>query len=554
MIRRVTVRSFKRFGEQTFDLNESVVLAGPNNAGKSTLLQAIATWKFGLDYWVDRRQSVKSAASRKTGVAVTRGDFTAIPLREMNLLWSNRRVSDGPGRPRKIEIEVEGKSGEHDWKCGIEFEYANREMFYVRPLGAKNLDVEEIRNFPPKEAEKLEVVHIPPFSGIERQEARRDRGMQDMLVGMGRPGEILRNLLLEVDEGSEGDWEELSEQVKSLFGLEILKPVYSPAQPYILSEYRESGRPRPMDLANTGSGSLQVLLLFAFLFARPASVILLDEPDAHQHVILQRQVYDSIRKVARKRGGQIIVATHSEVLLDNTDPQRVLSFIGDYPRLLAHKTERNSLREALKRVTTTELLQGKEVGGVLYVEGETDERILAEWARVLDHKAQSFFERPFVHRLGGRKLAEAQGHLFALRAAFPEVRGVCLLDGDNREELDIEIKRSGLKILRWSRYEIENYLLIPDAIKRFMRFPLKEHLVEEEFGKQVPTGTDLFGDHVSLVRIKASEEFLLPLLASASEPTDKRSLHLIAAEMRADEIHPEVIEKLDAIAEVLVRP
>ena len=38
MIRRVTIRNFKRFHEQVFDLQESVVLAGPNNAGKSTLL------------------------------------------------------------------------------------------------------------------------------------------------------------------------------------------------------------------------------------------------------------------------------------------------------------------------------------------------------------------------------------------------------------------------------------------------------------------------------------------------------------------------------------
>ena len=35
MIRRVTVRNFKRFDEQTFELAVSVVLAGPNSAGHS---------------------------------------------------------------------------------------------------------------------------------------------------------------------------------------------------------------------------------------------------------------------------------------------------------------------------------------------------------------------------------------------------------------------------------------------------------------------------------------------------------------------------------------
>ena len=59
MIRQVTVRNFKCFREQKFDLAGSVVLAGPNNAGKSTLLQAIVAWRSGLDRW---RASAGAAA------------------------------------------------------------------------------------------------------------------------------------------------------------------------------------------------------------------------------------------------------------------------------------------------------------------------------------------------------------------------------------------------------------------------------------------------------------------------------------------------------------
>ena len=72
--------------------------------------------------------------------------------------------------------------------------------------------------------------------------------------------------------------------------------------------------------------------------------------------------------------------------------------------------------------------------------------------------------------------------------------------------------------------------------------------VEEAFWRQVPRGTDLFGNHVSLVRVKASDEFLVPLLAEIGRPTPKRDLYLLAAEMQPDEIHPEVVEKLDRVA------
>ena len=334
MIHRVAVRHFKRFQDQAFDLAESVVLAGPNNAGKSTLLQAIAAWKLGLDRWVAQREG--SQAVTRSGVPITRGDFTAVPLREMNLLWEDRKVTGQKGMAgarRLIEIVVEGKTGDEPWTCGMEFQYANRDLMYARPCGG--LDREAIRRFPPAPAQALGVVHVPPLSGIERDEPRRDRGMQDLLVGQGRPGEILRNLLLEIAEKDDASWREFADHLRELFRVALVRPVYSPAQPYIVCEYREPGHSRPLDLTNAGGGTLQVLLLFAFLYARPASVLLLDEPDAHQHVILQRQVYDRVRAVARRRGGQVLVATHSEVVIDATEPTRVIEFTGRKPRPIA---------------------------------------------------------------------------------------------------------------------------------------------------------------------------------------------------------------------------
>lgn len=553
MIGRVAIRNFKSFKEQTFELEGSVVLAGPNNAGKSTLLQAIATWKFCLERWIAKQSG--GEAAKRPGVAIPRSEITTVPLREMNLLWEDRKVT-GPqgmsGARRMIEIVVEGRTNGEDWECGIEIQYANRELVHARPKGARELDKDAIRNFPPEAARKLDIVHVPPLSGIERDEPRRDRGMQDLLVGQGRPGEILRNLLLEIAESGDVErWRSLEKHVLELFGIKLIEPVYSPAQPYIVCEYRESKRSRALDLSNAGSGTLQVALLLAFLYARPAAVILLDEPDAHQHIILQKHVYELIRKVASAQGGQLIIATHSEVVLDATAPERVVGFFGGAPRVLAHKDERNQLREALKRVTTTEMMLGKELGAVLYVEGETDESILKEWARILEHPARKFFDRPFVHWLRGRSVREANDHFFALKAVHPDLRGFCLLDGDNRDEPDKEVTRAGLETRRWRRYEIENYLLLPDAVERFVNLPLMRGIVRQEFERQIPQGTDPFGDHVSLTRVKASSEFLLPMLSKAEMSTPKRDLYLLAAQMRADEIHPEVRDMLDDIARCL---
>ena len=550
MLTRVTVKNFKRFREQVFELGDSVVLVGPNNAGKSTLLQAITTWKFALERWSMLRSGGK--AVKRSGVPIPRSDLTAVPLREMNLLWEDRRVT-GPkgmaGRRRLIEITVEGSNDSDDWSCGVEIAYSNPELAYVRPLGATDLNRDTISTFPPKQATDLNIVHVPALSGIQRDEPRMERGLQDLLVGQGRPGDILRNLLLEISEsGDETAWTQMRGYVSDLFQIDLRKPRYVSAQPYITCEYAEHGS-RPLDLSNLGSGTLQVLLIFAFMFARPATIILLDEPDSHQHVVLQRQVYELLQKVARDRNSQIVVATHSEVILDATEPDRILGFGGNIPRRLVSNTTRDQLREAMKHITTTELMLATEIGSILYVEGTSDESILREWARVLDHPARTFFDRPFIRSLGGRRLKDAQDHLFALQAILPKIPAVCVLDGDNRDEDPSSTGQEGLMILRWTRYEIENYLMHPDAIKRFIDAPLLNTEIDAAFDKQVPSGTDIFGPHTALARIKASDEFLIPLLEKVAKPTVKREMYLLAAAMKPEEIHREVREKLDLIAE-----
>ncbi len=71
MIKRVRVRYFKQFLDQDFELADHVILAGPNNSGKTTLLQAIATWYVGLQKWRERRGSGSGSQARlRTGVGL----------------------------------------------------------------------------------------------------------------------------------------------------------------------------------------------------------------------------------------------------------------------------------------------------------------------------------------------------------------------------------------------------------------------------------------------------------------------------------------------------
>ena len=550
MIKRIKLRHFKRFEDQVFKLGNHIVLAGPNNSGKTTLLQAIAVWNLALQKWLGRRAG--SNAKKRTGVSITRKDFTAIPLREMNLLWTNTSTNfrkhelegkKAGGAPRPMSITLEGRTKEGDWALTFEFTYQSSEQIYARP-SADHL--EEI----PKAAEDFQVVHVPPFSGIGAEETRYDHPYQDLLIGQGKAGDIVRNLLYEVSERGGNEWELLTKEIEALFGFHLLEPQYA-GRPYILCQYlpeKPQGRGRSglptLDIASGGSGFHQVLLLLGFFYARPASLLLLDEPDAHLHVILQKQIYDRLRSLASRRKSQLI---------DGTGPNDILSFY-DTPHVLLTDRHRDQVREALKRITSMDLLLADQASGVLYVEGESDFELLKAWARVLEHPMLPWFEtRPYWRSNQGRHPKEARHHFFASRAIRPELSGFLLLDGDNRGLRDRELLAAGLEIARWERYEIESYLMHPEALERY---------VSEDRGPVCASaGMDYLRDELPPAVWKAplaqndwmrgapvSKGLLPDFFDKCGMDLPKREYYLIAEQMRSNEVHPDVKRMLDRIA------
>src|SRR5207247_6233814 len=131
-------------------------------------------------------------------------------------------------------------------------------------------------------------------------------------------------------------------------------------------------------------GFQQVLMLLTFLHTRPASLRLLDEPDAHLHVILQDAIYGELRSVAARWNSQLIVATHAEVIINSVAPEE-LCMLFRQPRLLSSVTERRRLAESLRVVTNLDIAMAEDAPGVLFTEDYTDLNILREWAHKLNH-------------------------------------------------------------------------------------------------------------------------------------------------------------------------
>ena len=552
MIEKVQLKYFKQFKEENFDLEDNIVLAGPNNAGKTTLLQAIATWHFAFREWQKKRGV--STAKKRSSVALTRKQFLSVPVQRFNLLWTGASTAlkkdEGGGRgaatPRIMEITLKGGSKTNDpWEHTMEFRYANSELIYAKLTDSKTVPSEEIK-----------VVYVPSFSGIETDEKVHTQEYQEWLVGQGKPGDIIRNLLAETSD-IPSEWEKLQDDVEKIFGYHLLKPQYK-GFPCILCEYlpgippkRGYGGLSKLDIASAGSGFLQTLLLLSFFYARPSTVLLIDEPDAHLHVILQKQIYDHLRQVAKERKCQVVVATHSEVIIDNTSPEKIISFYGQ-PHKLVKDSEKDEVRQALKYLKSTDILQAHD-GKILYLEDHSDFNILRAWAVTLSHPLKDWFFKSFYYPIMGSDSRQARTHFFALRAVNQTMSGVLLLDGDNKDVSKHEISAEGLKIIRWDRYEIENYLVHPALIKRFLKKKAHGSLFsragEDEMNNILPPIViqSPLNDHEYLKTVKASKSILPKIFSAAAISINKQEYYNLAEEMQKNEIPPEVEEKLNEI-------
>lgn len=548
MIREVTIRRFKQFDDVTFELTGHVVLAGQNNSGKTTVLQALSAWSQALELWrlLNDTQKHNGYYAKKP---VARQAFSAVPLRSFDLLWRDREYAGS------VEIEVQTQAG---WRLAMELSADSTEQIYVRPT--RQTPREALLQPAPT------MVYVSSMDGLEIEEpAINNPEWIRTLLGRQRPGSILRNLLYEVSQTPH--WDDLRGTVRKLFGVELNVPQTQGGQ--IISEFGRPGKGHPLDIMSGGSGLHQVLLLLACLYTRAGSVLLIDEPDAHLHVFLQDTIFSELRSVAARTNSQVILATHSEVIFRSVPPESLVVMM-ERPRRLSDIAQREQLARAMGVLEQVDILNALSGPWVMYVEGYTDLNLLRVWADELGHPASRFFElepfwKPQVWEArdggGGIKAAE---HFAALKLVREDLTGVWLVDADGKAR---GIAASGkaetgrLNRLVWSRYESESYLVHPAALARFLEHKSGEPAAEtvrrffvEHFGEELADAfyAEPFAPPALVENFLRTTKARTSILGALFEEAglfglDYTRFDEVAMGMTPDEIRPEVREKLDFI-------
>lgn len=561
MIHKLILKNFKKIKEETFLLSNFDLIVGANNSGKSTALQALAIWQYCVDQFrVSKKKGVR-------GIQVVLPNFSVLPLPEFNLLWTDRTdreykdIANKPGKSQiyiYIEIDVYWKNtiGEEKHFC-VWLRYQSPQSVYAIPKDGwpDFLNICDDDSFP-------RIVYVPPFSGLEPHEKWIDDGNVRQNVGKAQPGSVLRNLLYRViDERVDGrnvpdEWKTIVGKIKEWFDVDLMLPEYEKGiSTEIIVEYKSNKK--TFDIISGGSGFHQILTLLAFMYGYPGvTTVLFDEPDAHLHVNLQRQIINYFKQNIRT---QFLIATHSEEFIKGLDISSVLSILSGKPKRVESG---NSVISALSIVDNIDIVRTQDSPYILYVEGEDDERILSSWAFTLNKT--ELYNKFYPYVLGGstknQMKEKADIHFSALKQINPTIKRVILLDYDS-DEAAINPPADQYVLNEWKRKNIDNYLLVPDAWKRAVAILLKEdmsglfvtpyfELIDKIFAEQnltLPANYNWNNVNAQIFKIIDGKKLLF-------EQKDSLFLQLrdldknlivnrvaIASAMKSDEIHNDVI-------------
>lgn len=471
LLHYLEIENFKRFGErQRIELDHPAVLIGPNNCGKTSAIQALALWSQAVRTWYDLKKD--SSAKERTATSLNRLNIVAVPVQRTRFFWHNTQVRTGSkdiSLVITVGVEYQGKV----LALPMRFRNQGDELVYCTPDPgiAGNLDL--IRH-----AASLKVELLYPMSGLETEEPLLQPGRIDVLLGQGQTAQVLRNLCLMVARDSAADWQRITALMKRLFNAELLEPQET-TRGSIELQYRQPGVREMLDVSSSGRGFQQMLLIFAYLFSHKRSVLLVDEPDAHLEILRQKQVYVLLRDIASENLSQVVMVTHSEVILDEALDNNLTLLLEGKADDLAKKQD---IKNSLKHFGAEHYVKARERGYVLYVEGGTDVDMLRALAELLNHPVAEIWDERLnsfyvqnnypdqgldaeLERVEGGFGLTPQQHFNGLRNLLPQLKGLAILDNDGRDRAsDLQ---GPLKIIYWKRYEAENYFVTPDVLRSY---------------------------------------------------------------------------------------
>lgn len=512
----IELKNFKKFEEININLNEKGVtlISGVNNSGKTSLLHALAVWEYAKILLVNYRgrdSLLEGYDVDRKGLGVGTESFSPISIPSLKYLWKNQKTNGS----YQLKIKV-GWKGSENKNLFLEIAYTlNGNNFAIKKSNSNLVSSDIIPT----------IAYLPPFGGINENEAWLSLADRRKLIGKGQAGSVIRNLLLDVHEAHEAtlkkekqllfpgkrrlttadqqilseirtEWRHLKEILSEVFHvnlyvhdfdskfhnyiyIDILDVVKNPD-----TQQKEQIKSSKRDLMVEGSGFLQWLSVFALALDNNNDTLLLDEPDAHLHSSLQALLLEKLEEICCRNNKQILMVSHSSDLIKLIDYKKILHVENSKAEYLKNNEQKVLVLEGLGSKYFPLLDSIIEHKRILLVENASDARIL----RSLCKKIGKDWPENLVIWVTNKKHKERKTLIIELNQKIAQETGSNIisyslrdLDDENYNTTNIDLHDNGkseqkddtgqhviMKYRTLRRREIENYLVIPEAISRYI--------------------------------------------------------------------------------------
>ncbi|MDL5053610.1 AAA family ATPase, partial [Oscillatoria laete-virens NRMC-F 0139] len=269
---------------ETFQLtaNGITLLVGGNNAGKSSVLQAI---QFGVSVAQTSALQTGAWAEGRLSTSIGQSDLVYSPIKDVLSLARNRRLRESEAEAIRVTYRVDGEET----------------RVTVRKGRNKNILLELIGEVLGKRLQSIQEPYcalVTGLAGIPSEEEFETNIVVRKAAAKGDSNSVFRNILLQLSAQAD-KWNTFQQQISRVFPGYMISVHFDPDVDETISctVEKPDGIIYPVDTC--GTGVLQAIQIFSYINLFAPKVLLLDEPDSHLHPnkpkTVGKRTYSSIR-------------------------------------------------------------------------------------------------------------------------------------------------------------------------------------------------------------------------------------------------------------------
>lgn len=312
MLSTISIDRFKHLDDLNINLGNMNLFVGSNNAGKSSVLQAI---QFAIS--VAQTATLEPNTRWRNDVLATSiapAQLVYSPLRDVSALAPGGNLREASEDGISVTFEESGNE--------------NATQVLVAKGRNKNLTIRITGQSLGERIQSIEEpysIYVPGLAGIPAVEEYKTPGIVRKAAARGDANNVFRNILWLLKQDT-ANWSDFTSDLRAVFPNLNIDVRFNPDRDeHINATVRIGLQELPIDVV--GTGVLQAIQILSYVNLYRPKMLILDEPDSHLHPDNQRKLAKILLELTEERDLQILLSTHSRHLIDELSDQSKMHWI-----------------------------------------------------------------------------------------------------------------------------------------------------------------------------------------------------------------------------------